>query len=326
VETDPPPGEHPWPGVIESSTDRLREALLPMRRRAQELDRPDAQPPALDLAELVDDAEASAEERAARRSDVDDWGRSERVRSVARALYDPVYRHWFRTEWDGLEHIPRTGGALLVANHAGAIPSDAPVIMHGIERELERPVYGLAENLFRSVPVVGTLWNRAGGVPAHPDNAYRLLHDDQALALVFPEGEKATGKLYADRYQLRRFGRGGFVEIAMRAGVPIIPIAVMGGEEAMPMVWKSPRIARALKLPYFPVVANQFLFGPILGYLAPLPAKFRLRVLPPITFDVEPDQPRYSRALVMEKSEAIRQQIQSALYDMLRHRRSPWFG
>jgi 1-acyl-sn-glycerol-3-phosphate acyltransferase len=133
------------------------------------------------------------------------------VRALARTLYEPVYRHWPRAEWEGLEHVPLEGGALLIANHAGAIPSDAPVVMHGIETELLRPVYGLAENLFRQLPVLGTLWARAGGVPAHPDNAYRLLHDDQQLVLVFPEGTKATGKLVRDRYQLRRFGRGGFV-------------------------------------------------------------------------------------------------------------------
>ena len=91
---------------------------------------------------------------------------------------------------------PKTGGALLVANHAGAIPPDAPSIMHGIEKELGRPVYGLAENLFRTMPVVGTLWSRSGGVAAHPDNAYRLLHDEEQLVLVFPEGTKGTGKLY----------------------------------------------------------------------------------------------------------------------------------
>ena len=112
-------------------------------------------------------------------------------------LYDPIYRHWFRAEWEGLEHIPREGGALLVANHAGAIPSDAPVIMHGIETELGRPVYGLAENLFRALPVIGTLWSRTGGVPAHPDNAYRLLHDDQQLVLVFPEGTKGPASTSA---------------------------------------------------------------------------------------------------------------------------------
>src|ERR1700732_5208959 len=77
-----------------------------------------------------------------RRSDVDEWGRSEHMRELARRVYDPLYRHWFRAEWEGLEKIPRTGGALLIANHAAAIPSDAPAIMHGVEVELERPVYG----------------------------------------------------------------------------------------------------------------------------------------------------------------------------------------
>ena len=257
---------------------------------------------------------------------VDAWGRSEAVRALARTLYDPVYRHWLRAEWEGLEHVPLEGGALLIANHAGAIPSDAPVVMHGIETELLRPVYGLAENLFRQLPVLGTLWARAGGVPAHPDNAYRLLHDDQQLVLVFPEGTKATGKLARDRYQLRRFGRGGFVEIAMRAGVPIVPMAIVGNEEAMPILWKSARVARLLKLPYFPVTANQFVYGPLLGYVLPLPAKFRIRVLPPITFDVEPGLPRYNRGLVMEQSERIRALVQHEVDDLLRNRRSIWRG
>src|SRR5262249_29385122 len=93
-----------------------------------------------------------------RLSDVDEWGRSERRRAQVRRLYDPIYRHWFRADWEGLEKIPTEGGALLVANHAGAIPSDAPAIMHGIESELGRPVYGMAEHLFKAVPVVGTMW------------------------------------------------------------------------------------------------------------------------------------------------------------------------
>ena len=257
---------------------------------------------------------------------VDAWGRSEAVRSLARSLYDPVYRYWLRAEWEGLEHVPLDGGALLIANHGGAIPSDAPVVMHGIETELLRPVYGLAENLFRSLPVLGTLWSRAGGVPAHPDNAYRLLHDDQQLVLVFPEGTKATGKLVRDRYRLRRFGRGGFVEIAMRAGVPIVPMAIVGNEEAMPILWKSTRLAKLTGLPYFPITANQFVYGPLLGYLMPLPAKFRIRVLPPITFDVEPGQARYNRGVVMEEAERIRALIQSEVDDMLRNRRSVWRG
>ena len=276
----------------------------------------------LRLPPVVEEPEALPDPRT---GDVDEWGRSERVRSFVRKAYDPMYKHWFRAEWEGLENVPAEGGALLVSNHAGAIPSDAPAIMHGIETELGRPVYGLADHLFKNTPVVGTLWARGGGVVAHPDNAYRLLREQQQLALVFPEGTKGTGKTYNERYRLRRFGRGGFVEIAMRAGVPIIPIAVVGAEESMPILFKLPSVAKAFGLPYFPVTANMAL-GPV-GAFVHLPAKFKLRVLEPITFDdVEPDLPRYSRSRIMDESEAIRQQIQEALYDMLRQRRSVWFG
>jgi 1-acyl-sn-glycerol-3-phosphate acyltransferase len=260
-----------------------------------------------------------------RRSDVDEWGRSEHMRGMVRRLYDPMYKYWFRVEWEGLEKIPHHGGALLIANHAGAIPSDAPAIMHGIEEELGRPVYGLADYFFRTIPVVGTLWSRTGGVPAHPDNAYRLLHDQQQLALVFPEGTKATSKTYTDRYRLRRFGRGGFVEIAMRAGVPVIPIAVVGAEESMPILFRLPALSKMLGLPYFPVTANALLMGPV-GYVTYFPVKIKLRVLDPVTFDVEPGLDRYSRSRVMDEAEGIRATLQDALHDMLRERRSIWFG
>jgi 1-acyl-sn-glycerol-3-phosphate acyltransferase len=258
-------------------------------------------------------------------SDVDEWGRSERTRALLRRIYDPVYRHWFRAEWEGLEHIPNEGGALLVANHAGAVPADAPVIMHGIETELSRPVYGLADYFFRSFPAVGTMWARGGGVAAHPDNAYRLLREQQELALVFPEGTKATGKLFKDRYKLRRFGRGGFVEIAMRAGAPVVPIVVVGAEEAMPTLAKSPTLAKLLGVPYVPLTANMLLLGP-LGLLGYFPAKFKLRVLEPVSFDVPPDQERYSRSAVFDAAESIRHSMQENIFDMLRHRRSVWFG
>lgn len=260
-----------------------------------------------------------------RLSDVNEWGRSEHLRALARKVYDPVYRHWFRVEWEGLDKIPDTGGALLVANHAGAIPSDAPAIMHGIETELGRPIYGLADNYFRTIPVVGTLWNRLGGLPAHPDNAYRLLREQGQLVLVFPEGAKGPAKTYDERYRLRRFGRGGFVEIAMRAGVPVVPIAVVGAEESMPTVVRIPSAAKVLGMPYFPLTANMLVGGP-LGALAYFPAKFKLKVLDPVHFDVPAGQERYSKSRIMDESEAIRDTIQVALYDMLRARRSVWFG
>jgi 1-acyl-sn-glycerol-3-phosphate acyltransferase len=275
-----------------------------------------------DLIPLRPRSEPDAE---ARHGDVDGWGRSQAVRDLFARLYEPVYRHWFRVEWEGLDKVPTAGGALLVANHAGAIPVDAILLMHGLEAELGRPVYGLADRLFRSLPLAGTIWARAGGVSAHPDNAYRLLHDDRALTLVFPEGEKGTGKLFTERYQLRRFGRGGFVEIAMRAGVPVVPIAVMGSEETMPTLAHFERAARVLGVPYVPVTLNMLLLGP-LGLFAPFPAKIRFRVLDPVRFDVEPDQERYPRSRVYDEAETIRAQLQRALYEMLAARQSVWLG
>ncbi|HZU74223.1 MAG TPA: lysophospholipid acyltransferase family protein [Acidimicrobiales bacterium] len=269
-----------------------------------------------------DEAEPASDPRL---SDVDEWGRSENIRRLARTLYGPIYRNWFRVEWEGLERIPTDGGALLIANHAGAIPSDAPVIMHGIEEELGRPVYGLADHIFKGMPLVGTLWSRAGGVAAHPENAYRLLREQRQLVLVFPEGNKGPGKTVNERYRLRRFGRGGFVEIAMRAGVPVVPIAVVGAEESMPIVVKVPALARLLGIPYFPITANHLAFGPI-GTIIYFPAKFRLKVLDPVSFDVPPDQERYSKSRIMDAAEEIRQSLQETLYEMLRQRRSIWFG
>ncbi len=304
------PGTVPVGGrisIIGMAPSRVREqqsapgALVPLRR-------PPAPPPP-----------------EPRLTDVDEWGRSERTRVVIRQLYSPIYHHWFRADWEGLEKIPVSGGALLVANHAGAIPADAPVIMHGIEEELGRRVYGLADYMFRSLPVIGTAWSRAGGVTAHPDNAYRLLRDQQELVLVFPEGTKGTGKVFSQRYRLRRFGRGGFVEIAMRSGVPVVPIVVVGSEEAMPIVAKSTRLGRSLGLPYIPLTANMCLLGP-LGLIAHLPAKFKLRVLDPVVFDVPKDQERYPQSRVFDEAEAIRQNMQRNLYGLLRQRRSVWFG
>src|SRR5207244_7206781 len=129
-------------------------------------------------------------------------------------------------------------------------------------------------------------------------------------------------KTYNERYRLRRFGRGGFVEIAMRAGVPIVPIAVVGAEESMPILFKVPALARLLGLPYFPVTANHVAFGPLLGTVLYFPAKFKLRVLDPITFDLPPDQERYSKSRIMEEAEDIRVRLQRTLFEMLRAPRS----
>ena len=126
-------------------------------------------------------------------------------------------------------------------------------------------------------------------------------------------------------YAMGHIGRGGFVETAMRAGVPIVPIAVVGAEESMPILARSGTLARLLKVPFVPLTANMVALGP-LGLVTYFPAKFKLRVLDPIHFDVPSGKERYSRSRVMEESERIRTEIQDALYDMLSRRRSVWFG
>ena len=157
---------------------------------------------------------------------ITDWGRSERVESLFdKTLYEFLYHYWFRVEVEGIENVPATGAALLVSNHAGALPPDAPMIAKAIKTEhaRPRPLHLTVENFFKGYPGLSMLVNKLGGVPAHPANVHRLLHDEEQLVLVFPEGRKGTEKLYKDRYRLRRFGRGGFVESAMRAQGPDRP-------------------------------------------------------------------------------------------------------
>ena len=168
---------------------------------------------------------------------------------------------------------------------------------------------------------------KIGAVPAHPANVHRLLYDEQQLVLVFPEGRKGTEKLYKDRYKLRRFGRGGFVEAAMRARAPIVPIAVVGAEEAAPVFAQVKPLQRLTGLLYFPITPTFPHFG-LLGMLGYLPAKFKLRFLRPVPTD-DPafgDEPWEDKALVQTVAHEIRATIQAELVDMLGERRSVWFG
>ena len=169
---------------------------------------------------------------------VTDWGRSERIEGLFdRTVIDFFYRYWFRVDVEGIEHVPSHGGALLVSNHAGALPPDAPMIAKAVREEHPnpRPVHLLVEHFFKGYPGFAMLLPKIGAVPAHPANAHRLLYDEGALVQVMPEGRKGSEKLYRDRYRLRRFGRGGFVATAMRARAPIVPIALIGAEEAAPI-------------------------------------------------------------------------------------------
>jgi 1-acyl-sn-glycerol-3-phosphate acyltransferase len=255
-----------------------------------------------------------------------DWGRSERVEGFFdRTLVEFFYRYWFRAEVEGIEHVPATGGALLVSNHSGALPPDAAMMAKAIREEHPqgRPLHITVEHFFKGYPGFSMLIPKIGCVAAHPANVQRLLHDEQQLVLVFPEGRKATEKLYKDRYRLRRFGRGGFVAAAMRAKAPIVPACVVGAEESAPVFAQLGLFKRLTGLLYFPITPTFPHFG-LAGMLGYLPAKFRIRFLEPIHFD-EPGMDE-DKALVQTMAHEIRARIQENLWDMLRVRKSVWFG
>jgi 1-acyl-sn-glycerol-3-phosphate acyltransferase len=257
---------------------------------------------------------------------VNDWGRSERVEgALDRTLGDFFYNYWFRCEVEGIENVPSQGGALLVSNHSGALPPDAYMIGKAIKEEHThpRPLNITVEHFFKGYPGFSMLIPKIGCVAAHPANVQRLLYDEEQLVLVFPEGRKGTEKLYKDRYKLRRFGRGGFVEAAMRAKAPIVPICVVGAEEAAPIFAQVNFLQRLTGLIYFPITPT-FPHGGPLGMLGYLPAKFKIRFLEPIPFD--DDKMWEDKALVQTVAHEIRARIQENLLDMLKKRKSVWFG
>ena len=288
--------------------------------RAGELDLPAEETHDLrELRGLVPAAEPGRE--------LDDWGRSQRVFDLIEPLLDFYYRHWFRVTVEGVENVPAEGGALIVSNHSGALPPDAPMIMQAIRHEhpRPRPVYMLGEHWFKGYPGVGMLANKIGLVAAHPANAQRLLRDEERLALVFPEGQKGSSKVFWQRYRLRRFGRGGFVRTAIRSRVPIVPVAVIGAEEAMPIFAHVPLLQRLTGLIYFPVNHAFPQFG-LAAALMYLPAKFTIRFLEPVDLSRYGPEDADDVALVQRLAERIRLHIQEELDDLVLARRSVWFG
>ena len=265
------------------------------------------------------------------RSDVvDDFGRDPRATARWEWLFEFLYSRWFRVEATGLEHIPARGRALLVANHAGTLPYDSAMVMHAVRRDhpSRRDVRPLVEDTVFHLPFLGPIMNRIGGVRADPENAERLLLKDELVA-VFPEGEKGMGKLWKDRYRLQRFGRGGFVKLALRTNAPIIPVAVVGAEEAAPMLGKVTWFAKNIGIPWIPVTPTFPWLGP--AGLLPLPSKWFVQFGKPIDLssylgNAHGPAAAEDRLLVNKLADQIRTQIQTMIDDLLGKRRSPLFS
>lgn len=245
----------------------------------------------------------------------DEWGFDPEFATAAEPLLSFLYDRWWRVTATGTEHVPRDGRALLVANHAGVLPWDATMMAMALRRAgVSRDPRFLVLDWAFGLPWASVAIRRGGGVPASPYNALRLLEQDH-LVMVFPEGAKGVGKPWSERYRLQRFGRGGFVELALRTGAPIVPCAVVGSEEIYPKLGEIPGVARLLGAPYMPVTPTFPLLGPF-GAI-PLPSRWRIAFGAPLELGGLRPEDADDRATVLEVAEDVRSRIQGMVYENL---------
>jgi 1-acyl-sn-glycerol-3-phosphate acyltransferase len=256
---------------------------------------------------------------------IDDFGfDSDLTDSLILPALRPIYEKYFRIEARGMENVPATGGALIVANHSGTVPVDSAmttVALHD-HHPAKRHLRMLAADLVFTLPVVAPAARKSGATLACNEDAERLMKSGELVG-VWPEGFKGIGKPYRERYKLQRFGRGGFVSAALRAGVPIIPCSIVGAEEIYPLVGNIPTLARALGLPYIPITPFFPLLGP-LGLL-PLPSKWIIEFGEPIETDKIGPEGADDPMLVFNLTDQVRETIQQTLYKLLLARRSVFF-
>ena len=256
---------------------------------------------------------------------VDEFGYDEHfAEHVIFPLLRPIYRSWFRVEVRGLENIPDEGGALIVSNHSGTIAIDSLMVAQAIhdDHPRHRVMRALGADLVFQTPVLGAFARRGGSTLATGDDVDRLFAKGELVG-VFPEGFKGVGKPFKERYKLQRFGRGGFVAAALKAGVPIIPTSVVGAEEIAPILGNMKTVARLLGLPYAPITPTFPLLGP-LG-LIPLPSKWIIEFGAPIETASHGSAASDDPMLVFDLTDQVRETIQQTLYSLLMQRRSIFF-
>jgi 1-acyl-sn-glycerol-3-phosphate acyltransferase len=255
---------------------------------------------------------------------VDDYGfDAEMTERFLMTALRPIAEKWFRIEVSGVENIPAEGGALVVSNHSGTLPMDALMTLVTVHDHTGRHLRPLGADLVFRMPVVSSMARRSGATLACNEDAERMLAGGELVG-VWPEGFKGIGKPYAERYKLQRFGRGGFVSAALRTGVPIVPLSVVGAEEIYPLVGNVPALARLLGVPYVPITPFFPWLGP-LG-LVPLPSKWLLEFGEPIRTDEFDDGAADDPMLVFNVTDQVRETIQQTLYSQLMVRESVFRG
>jgi 1-acyl-sn-glycerol-3-phosphate acyltransferase len=257
-----------------------------------------------------------------RSGEVDEFGLDEIACARARSVLDWLSERWWRVEAIGLDAVPRDQPVLFVANHSGLLPYDGLVVAHLVERGTGRRPRFLVADWLVTLPFAQPWLARVGGVRACRENAHRLLRRGHSV-VAFPEGVKGAAKVFADRYRLQRFGRGGVLRVAIEAGVPLVPVSVVGAEEAHPILFKLHSLARTVGLPFLPVTPTFPWLGP-LG-LVPLPSKWVVRFGAAVATDGLGAQAADDEVLVSRMTEELRAQIQ-AMLDTDRRSRGGLFG
>lgn len=232
------------------------------------------------------------------------------------AVATVLHRLYFRTEVHGIDHIPE-GRVLIVANHSGQIPLDGVMIGAALMLDATPPRFprSMVEKWTAELPFVSTLFPRAGQVVGSPDNARRLLVQEESI-IVFPEGAKGISKTFEHRYQLTDFGLG-FMRLALETKTPIVPCAVIGAEEQYPSVADVGPLAKLLGMPAFPLIPQLFM-----GMLLPLPTKYRLYFGEPMRFEGDPDD---DDSVIDDKVGSVKSEIERMLHQGLAARQSIFY-
>lgn len=257
--------------------------------------------------------------------ETDEWGLDMEVLEAVKPFFDFMYSKYWRISTTGMENIPEAGRALLVANHSGQLPWDGAMLGTAVynEHPSQRLVRNLYATWFNTLPFFSAMFTKLGQVLATEENGLRLLEQDELVA-VFPEGIKGVGKLFKERYHLARFGRGGFMRMALRTQSPVIPVSVVGAEETYISLYKSPTIARMIGFPFFPISITWPWLGP-LGFV-PLPTRWYIDIGEPIAMDTYAPDAADNLLLVSQLSDQVRNVIQEMVYNRLAERRSVFLG
>lgn len=184
---------------------------------------------------------------------LDKYGVSKRHLIYFHSVLAFLKKHYFTVTSHGIENVPSTGRVMIVGNHSGGLPVDGGMLLSTmlLDHDPPRHVHGMVEYFVQKWPVLSSWFSRVGQLTGLPEHAIRLLEDDRAL-MVFPEGIRGIGKLHKQKYELQRFGTG-FMRLALQTGTPIVPMAFVGGEDALPVLYHAKLLAKLTGAPYWPV-------------------------------------------------------------------------